>query len=207
MKLFYTTTSPYARKVRITASELSLLGEITQTEVKVRVGAAKILQYNPVGMVPTLELDTGMVLCESSIICDYLDSLNDTPKLLPAPGPDRCRVLQMEGIAQGLLAGVANRVRELRRPKAAQSPMMLELDKNRIERCLDTINTAVEAGAFERDLTIAHITLACALGVLKFRLPSYEWRHSRPILAAWFIKFSTRSSMIETEPHESDLGA
>ena len=47
-----------------------------------------VLVLNPVGRVPTLELDDGTILTESKLILDYIDALNPGPKLLPRDGSD-----------------------------------------------------------------------------------------------------------------------
>ena len=50
-----------------------------------------VLALNPVGRVPTLELDDGTILTESKLILDYIDALNPGPKLLPRDGSDGWR--------------------------------------------------------------------------------------------------------------------
>ena len=200
MKLFYTTTSPYARKARIAAIEKGLTAKIELVLVTVRDPDSELLAHSPVGTVPALMLDDGTVLSESAIVCDCFERLGEGETLLPASGAERWAVLRREGIALGLLAGLVVWVREMRRPEAARSASTLALETGRVARCLDALE--MEAPTDGADIDLARITLGCALGVLDFRLGFHDWRAGRPRLAAWYETFRARPSMQATEPHE-----
>ena len=75
MKLFYTPNSPYARVARVIALEIGLAMDFVQVEVRDTVD--ELLHYNPAAKVPTLELDDGVVLSDTRLICDYLQSRSD----------------------------------------------------------------------------------------------------------------------------------
>jgi glutathione S-transferase len=63
----------------------------------------KIAPYNPLRRVPTLVLDGGEVLIESSAILDYLDELAGPDRaLIPAHGPGRRAALKVCALATGL---------------------------------------------------------------------------------------------------------
>src|SRR5205823_14104773 len=63
----------------------------------------KIAPYNPLRRVPTLVLDSGEALIESTAILDYLDDLVGPGKaMIAARGPDRYRVLRICALATGL---------------------------------------------------------------------------------------------------------
>ena len=51
--------------------------------------------HNPLGKIPALQLDTGELLFDSTIICEYLDSLDDSVKLLPESGSQRYLTLRV----------------------------------------------------------------------------------------------------------------
>ena len=59
MRLFYGPASPYARMVRIALLETGLDELVTKQEVTLRDPGSALLPFNPVGRVPTLELDMG----------------------------------------------------------------------------------------------------------------------------------------------------
>ncbi|MCA1451860.1 glutathione S-transferase family protein [Bradyrhizobium sp. BRP22] len=63
----------------------------------------KIAAYNPLRRVPTLVLDDGEALIESSAILDYLDELVGPQKaMMPAKGPERRQHLRICALATGL---------------------------------------------------------------------------------------------------------
>ncbi|TYL94408.1 glutathione S-transferase family protein [Bradyrhizobium rifense] len=65
--------------------------------------ADKIAPYNPLRRVPTLVLDDGEALIESTIILDYLDELVGADKaMLPRSGSERRRHLRICALATGL---------------------------------------------------------------------------------------------------------
>ncbi|AUX39831.1 uncharacterized protein SOCE26_012260 [Sorangium cellulosum] len=69
MKLFYAPTSPFARKVRVTAHELQLGDRIDLVLVNPWSDAA-LRSLNPLAKVPTLVREDGQELFESALIYD-----------------------------------------------------------------------------------------------------------------------------------------
>ena len=59
MRLFYGAASPFARIVRVALLETGLDAQVRKQEVTLRDPTSALLPYNPVGRVPTLELDDG----------------------------------------------------------------------------------------------------------------------------------------------------
>ena len=82
MKLYYTVTSPIARKCRIIARELNLIDKIDEVITTTRSENALIMQNNPNGMVPTLETDEGFNIVESMAICNYLEKQSHNNSLI-----------------------------------------------------------------------------------------------------------------------------
>ena len=75
MKLYITTPSPFARKVRIVAHEKGLSERIEEIAVDPYANAPELLATNPVVQVPTLIAEDGLPLTDSPVICQYLDAL------------------------------------------------------------------------------------------------------------------------------------
>jgi glutathione S-transferase len=99
--------SPYVRRVAVS---LKLCG-IAFEHGNWSVGAdfERIRQCNPLVRVPTLVLDDGEVLLESSALLDYLDELVGPQRaLLPRVGRDRRTALKLMAIA----VGAADKARE-----------------------------------------------------------------------------------------------
>ena len=83
MKLRYSATSPYVRKVVATAIETGLDGRVERVATDPWSADTDLPASNPLGKVPALETDDGTLLFDSPVICEYLDSLHDGPKLHP----------------------------------------------------------------------------------------------------------------------------
>jgi glutathione S-transferase len=75
MRLFYAPASPFARIVRVALLETGIDASVRSVEVTSRDPASALLPFNPVGRVPTLELDDGTILTESLLILDYIDAI------------------------------------------------------------------------------------------------------------------------------------
>jgi len=65
--------------------------------------AEKLREYNPLTRVPTLVLDGGEVLIETSAIIDYIDGLvPEQRRLFPVAQPSRFRAMRISALASGL---------------------------------------------------------------------------------------------------------
>ena len=94
MKLYFSQTSPYARKVRLAAERLGLTDRIelvpaVTTPIAEDAGLAAV---SPLAKIPALVLDDGTALFDSRVILEYLDHLSGG-RLVPASGPERWRAL------------------------------------------------------------------------------------------------------------------
>lgn len=103
MKLWYSTTSPFVRKVRAVAHYHNLQAQIELLLVTrpFSVGAAHN-QDNPLGRVPALQLNNGRWLYNSSIIAEYLDAQGENTSLFPKD-ETRWEVLNLYALAEGVL--------------------------------------------------------------------------------------------------------
>jgi glutathione S-transferase len=92
--------SPFVRRVAVS---MNLLGiKFEHANWSVGKDFDQIRQYNPLGRVPTLVLDDGEALIESSAIVDYLNErAGDARALLPVSGAARRQSLRIMAIASG----------------------------------------------------------------------------------------------------------
>ena len=201
MKLRYSPTSPYVRKVTVTAHETGLHDRIERVPTEIREPRPDFLSDNPLGKVPTLITDEGLPLFDSRVICEYLDSLHDGHKLFPVEVPARWRTLRLMALGDGICdAGVLRRMETLR-PAKEQSPAFIEQQKAKVTRGLDMLER--EVPRFHRLVTIGQITIGCCLGWLDFRYGTAEdWRIGRPLISDWYSMFMVRPSMVATVPTE-----
>jgi glutathione S-transferase len=200
MRLFYASASPFARIVRVALLETGLDEQVRKQEVTLRDLHSALLPFNPVGRVPTLELDDGTILTESLLILGYLDTIHAMPPLLPKDESDRWRTLAEMGTAAGMLEGIVTWSREVRRPQNEQSPAVIKLETTRVNRTADVLERAVATGAYAGPISASQIVLGCALGWIDPRHPIWRWRDERPALAAWFDAIAIRPSFEQTVP-------
>lgn len=190
MKLYYNPPSPYARKVLVTAHEKDLLGRIELRAIDPWPSPHELLAATPLGKVPALVTDEGMLLTESMLIAEYLDAIGPGRKLTSG---DRHRIMARVGLAQGLMDAAFGVVIERRRPAEWHWPAWEERQRGAIERTLPRLE--VSGGG---DIDHGDISLACALAYLDFRLPEIGWREARPDLAGWLDGVNQRPSMQST---------
>lgn len=196
MKLHAAATSPYVRKVLVAAHELGLAARLTLAETTPETVVADVAADNPLGQIPTLVLDDGTRLFDSTVICLWLDA-EGGGRLLPAAGAGRWRALARHALGHGLIDAAIGRQRELRRPPGERSSAFLAKRQAEIGRALDALET--EAGGFPAAPGLAEIAAGVALGYLDFRFAEEPWRAGRPALAAWFASVAARPSFVATQ--------
>ena len=197
MKLYFANTSPYARKARIAIHELGLQDEVEQVFQNPFEESPDLLAANPLKRVPCLITDDEQAIYDSPVICAYLDSFKDAPRLIPSKS-ERWSILTGEALADGILDAAYAIVMERRRPEIEQSSSWLERWEAGVRRGVGAVNSDI--ANFEGEISMAQIGLGAALGYLDFRLPDLDWRGDNPVIAQWYAEFSARPSMIETEP-------
>ena len=199
MKLRYSPTSPYVRKVSVTAIELGLSARIEHIPTDTQDRNSDLAEHNPLGKLPALILEDGGFLYDSPVICEYLDSLHDGPKIFPAAGPERWTALRQQALGDGILdAAILRMIETVRRPEELRWQVWIKHQTAKILRALDQFEA--EVAALEGPLTIGRITAGCALGYVDFRAPELDWRAGRPKLAAWYETFAQRPAMQATVP-------
>ena len=202
MQLFYSTASPYVRKVMVCALELGLDGRIEKTPASVSPLAPveAVVQRNPLGKLPTLVTDDGLALFDSRVICEYLDNLGGGGRLFPRES-SRWQALVEQAAADGMLdAGILIRYETAMRPEEAhRSAKWVEGQMGKAHASLDQMDKW--AAGFGARVDIGTISVGCALGWFDFRFGDVAWRAKHPALAAWFETFAKRPSMASTAPH------
>jgi glutathione S-transferase len=199
MKLYITTTSPYARIVRIVLLEKDLGTRVQIIVAQTRTADSPYYRINPSGRVPYLVRDDGVGMEESTLICSYLDRLDGKPAFDLAPGEQAWEARRLEALARSLLDGLSVWGREIVRACDEQSPTIIRHETARASRMTDLWEREIDHPLMSGALSLAQITLACALG-LEVRNPSISWRSGHPKLCAWFDRLATRPSFAATAP-------
>jgi glutathione S-transferase len=198
MKLFASTTSPYARKVRIVLLEHQIPFEfIAESPSDPNSNAARL---NPLGKVPLLQRDDGEVLFDSPMIVEYLDGMADTP-LLPEDREQRWQVQRWQALGDGIADAVVAHMLEQRREEALQDRATLTKQQTKIANALQFASEHLVGSdyLFDGRLTIADIAMVVALDYVDLRYP-HPWREQHPDLAEWHRRISQRPSFQTTLP-------
>jgi glutathione S-transferase len=197
MKLRYSATSPFVRKVVMVAIETGQDKEIDRVPTDTADPASGLSSDNPLNKVPALLLEDGTSLYDSSVICQYLDQRKGG-RLLPAAGPARWTALRREALADGMMDAALLRRYELGRPESQRSPEWDAKHKLKMEQGLDALER--EAAGFGDLFDLGTIAIAAMLGYFDFRFKAEAWRTNRPKLAAWYESISKRPSFQATLP-------
>jgi glutathione S-transferase len=201
MKLYYTSTSPYVRKVMVAAHETGLIDRIETIFLRpTPVKADPVLSKdNPLSKIPALLEEGKPALYDSPVICEYLDGLHGNTKLIPAAGPDRWRVLRTQALTDGILeAAILVFYEVTHRPAELHWSAWLDGQREKANQGLDALEH--EVAHFGGDVDLAQICAGITIGWLEFRNVLGDIRPKRPKLFAWYDAFRKRPGMVATEP-------
>ena len=187
MKLYYSPPSPFSRKVRIVASVLGLDKRIELVVADTNNPDDALRAKNPLGKIPTLELDSGACVYDSAVIVACLDQLAGGGKVIPRDGEARIAALTLEALADGVMDACILQIYEIRmRAENERSASWVAHQRAKVVRALAFLEAAPPAEDFAQ---IGQIALACALGYLDLRFDG-AWRADHPRLVAWLDKFA-----------------
>ena len=158
MKLSFSPTSPYVRKVRACAITREIEGQIELVPTDANASLPAFVAINPLSKVPALVTDDGVALFDSPVICEYLDSVGDALPMFPSHGAGRWRALKFQAMGDGILDASVPRRGELMKPPDEGRTAWIARQKAAVDRTLD----ALEADPPHRAIDIGSITIACA---------------------------------------------
>ena len=200
MRLYYSHTSPFARKV---VALLHVTGLTDRCELALTTFESdELRRLNPLGKIPALE-DGSVVLFDSTLICEYFDKkyvASGQPSLMHKDLEDYFTIQKLHYAANGITEAAIATVMEKRR----------ETEKS--EYWLKRWHTAIQTGVITtsanqlgdgHNLSIATLAFAACLGYLDFRLPELGWRAWNMPLAQWFADISDEVWFSRTAPPSS----
>jgi glutathione S-transferase len=196
VKLYYSPTSPYVRKVMACAIVRGLAGRIEKCMSDPHASPDDLVAANPLSKVPCLVTDDGLPLFGSQLICEYLDSLGDALPMFPSRGAARWRALKFQSLGDGILDAAVPCRGEQGKPRETARDAQIARFKAAISRTVG----ALEADPPPKYIDIGSVTVACALGYLDFRFASDPWRSDHPRLAGWYARFAQSIALVETAP-------
>lgn len=197
MKLTYSPSSPFARKVRIAAIELGLIDKIEFVPTTAAPGTFNedySQKVNPLRKLPALILDDGSTIVDSYVIVEYLDELAGGGKLIPASGAKKWQVKTDHCITQGMLdAMLLCRYEKMLRPEQHRWQTWIDDQWDRAWHGLQRFEAHPDV--LTRPLDIVQIGIVCVLGYADFRFADCGWRKAFPKLAAFNEKMIQRDSV------------
>lgn len=197
MKLHWSPKSPFVRKVMIVAHECALVDriELVRSVAAMRRPNPALMADNPLNKIPTLLLDDGAVLYDSTVICEYFAEVSGTVRLLPRNGAERWSALRRNALGSGLLDVLIlwRNEREREHPSAELMTAFETKTRASLAQLHADLSTA-PVGRFD----IGDIAMGCALAYLDFRFRNLDWRAAQPLLADWYQYFERRESVQAT---------
>jgi glutathione S-transferase len=175
--------SPFVRRVAVTMNLLGIPFE--HRNWSVGKDFEKIREFNPLGRVPTLVIDDGEALIDSSAILDFLDEFAGPARaLLPVSGRERREALRLMAIAHGAAEkGVLQIYERVFRPPPKRHEDWIDRCRMQMHGALTELERAVQAksqGGIQSPagawlvgsrMTQADITVSC---VFKFLSEALE---------------------------------
>lgn len=185
MKLYSSAPSPFGRKVKITAHLTGLFDQIEVVNIDGNDPQSAALNPNPLNKIPALELDSGQLIVDSKVICEYLIKQSGRLELLPEHL--RVDLLSRAALADGITEAALLMVYERRFREESQINTDWLTRQNLkvlggLQWFTDNLTEIVATP------TIDQVGLAVTLGYLDFRF-SGEWRTRFTDLALWLTQF------------------
>ncbi|MGB7650784.1 MAG: glutathione S-transferase N-terminal domain-containing protein [Gallionella sp.] len=196
MKLLGTNTSPYVRKVRLVLLEKNIVHSYLVDAP--REAGSQVALANPLARIPALILDDQTCVFDSPVIAEYVDSLNDTPILIPRDNAlERMYIKRWEALADGVMDSAVLVRNEVLRDVDKQDAASIARHNLAITRALAYMSEQMASHTYCAGVAIslADLALVSALIYLDLRQAERDWRSTHLNLAAWFGRMQQRESV------------
>ena len=193
MKLICHPISPYARKAMILAHLHGIDVDMVLPEKNGAHGYRA--GDNPLGKIPALEWKPQQYLFDSPVICEYLDSLSDTP-ILPTDPHQHMLSKWQHALGDGLADAVYNYRYEIVRPKELYWDEMILRHESAVKDVIATLDKICDwlGGPW----SYGNLAIITALDYASYRAGHIDWRAISPKLAAWHSNFTDDAAYIAT---------
>jgi glutathione S-transferase len=186
MKLFTFATSPYARKVRMML-ELKKIGFEPVERCYSMDRKEDLRAISARAEVPTLVLDDGRTISDSTIICEYLEEAFPSPALFPPHPYERARMRMIEDLCDRAFDAVSYGFWiATARSDAPESAAMTGAARDEFSQLLARLEQELGECEFFCDaLSVADLAAICyvpSAGTMRISMKPY------PGLAAWTLR-------------------
>jgi glutathione S-transferase len=148
--------------------------------------------------VPTLILDDGTVVFDSTVITEALDALYPAPRLIPEATRERIAVRRWEALADGLCDVLIPIVIEERRPLDKRDTMHIERHAAKVRSVVALLDDDIGHRPYAHGdaFTLADAAVVSAIGYVALRRP--DFLDPAPRLRAYAERLRARPSVAET---------
>lgn len=198
MKLIGMLDSPYVRRVAISAKRLGI--DLEHEAVSVFRHFEQFQQINPVVKAPTLILDDGVVLMDSTLILDYLESASGK-SLLPTDLSQRARALRLIGLSLAACEKAVQLYYERNlRPADIQYQPWVERVESQLAAAFTALETELDTHHLPTDGSLAQdgISLAVAWSFTALVVPDQIDNDRYPRIAQYTAYAESLEAFIST---------
>lgn len=200
MKLYISSGSPFARKVRVMLIEKRAPFDLEVVDLWT---PSDYPRTNPVGKVPALVLDDGRVIVNSPLIADTIDARFPQPRLIPADPDLRLDVRRWEALADAIMDAAVAALYEARfhdEPKRSQP--FLDRQRGKVDAGFAALERMLDGRPWcvGDAMTLADIATACHITFISSRRPEFFSPDRYPGLARLTREMEGRESMKQTVP-------
>ncbi|MCW9710350.1 glutathione S-transferase [Avibacterium sp. 21-586] len=200
MKLWYSTTSSFARKVVATLKYHQLENQVEMLRITDSFDPnSPHNQHNPLGRIPALQIENGEWLFGSLLISQYLDSIGLQPTLFPMNGK-RWQVLGLHALVEGILENTTPMIVVERRFRP-ENEWWKARHHQLMERNIRSFMQLEEKLAkFGDELNIGTLSAVCLIDWWQFRPDNtgYDLEKNFPNLTEWAAKMNTKYPCLQT---------
>ncbi|HEY1505106.1 MAG TPA: glutathione S-transferase N-terminal domain-containing protein [Stellaceae bacterium] len=199
MKLLGSDGSPYVRKAWVAIAEKGVACAFVAASP--RDPASGVSAANPLAKIPTLLLDDGTAIYDSSVIAEYVDGIGAAPKLIPDSFAERIAVRRWEALGNGLLDATVNIMHDRRLPEPKQQGAdYVARQMQKIEAGLAFIDKTVAGTDFVHGekYSLGDVVCGTALGYLDRVLPEFDWRGRYANVKRYAAKLAARPAFTTT---------
>lgn len=203
MKLWYSTTSPFVRKVMATIAHHQLQDKIEMIKITSSFDPnSPHNQINPLGRIPALERNCGRRLFGSQLIAEYLDNKGENTPLLPQEGKVRWNILALHNLADGIMENTLPMIAEkMLRP---ENEWWLSRHQQLIERNQRSFAELENAlSEFGTELNLGTITAVSLIDWYIFRSEKlgFDLTTQHPNLVKWAEQMNEKYAVLaDTKP-------
>lgn len=208
MKLFDAGWAPSPRRVRIFLAEKGV--EVETVSIDLRTDeqlAPAYLAVNPRGTVPTLLLDNGMVIDESTAICRYFEAVHPEPNLF-GQTPVEIALIEgwtrriesecyaaVENVFRNTLPALRDRALPGKWPPMPQLPELVTRGRIMFDQFVAAADARLGASAYLARDRFSYADIALVVALDFGRRAGLVPGETRANLARWYSEVSARPSM------------